>query len=166
MILIAIAHTCTLTYVNDIIINSCISLSRRGSYTPCVFLTFGPMITTLLLLTLSCFVSWTHQAPLGTVYGTIGDESRIMRAAGPRSAFTCDACKGIMTVVQALLDNGAVREDIEKFAVYFCESLHIEDRNVCSTIVPLFSVRRLIRTVSRAVCHYVCSCVWPWVRPS
>ena len=83
-----------------------------------------------LLLTLSCFVSWTHQAPLG------GGGYKL----GQKSSLTCDACKGVVAVIQILLDGGAVREDIEKFAVYFCERLNIEDRNVCSSIVPLFSV--------------------------
>ena len=97
------------------------------------------MILTLLVA-LSCFASLTHQAPLGAgQFGLLGDEDGAK--LGQKSALTCDTCKVVVALLQALLDSGGVREDVEKVAVYFCETFHIEDRNVCSTIVPLFSVR-------------------------
>ena len=96
------------------------------------------MILTLLV-TLSFSVSLTNQAPLAGQHGSLGDEA-VAKQIGQKSALTCDTCKVVVAVVQALLDVGGLREDIEKVAVYFCETFHIEDRNVCSSIIPLFSV--------------------------
>ena len=95
------------------------------------------MILTLLV-TLSFSVSLTNQAPLAGQHGSLGDEA-VAKQIGQKSALTCDTCKVVVAVVQALLDVGGLREDIEKVAVYFCETFHIEDRNVCSSIIPLFS---------------------------
>lgn len=94
------------------------------------------MIATLLIA-LFCLVSSTHPAPLNGQYEPIDEEGDTK--LGQKSTLTCDTCKVVASVMQVLLDSGGVREDIEKVVIYFCETFHIEDRNVCSTIIPLFS---------------------------
>lgn len=54
---------------------------------------------------------------------------------------TCDVCKVLVALVQELWDLNKTKDEVASVVEFFCEELKIEDRNVCSAIVPEFKVR-------------------------
>ncbi|EFA80626.1 saposin B domain-containing protein [Heterostelium album PN500] len=54
------------------------------------------------------------------------------------SAVTCDLCSTLVTSLQDLSESGKNADEIIKFAIDFCTLFHIEKKNVCEGIIPLF----------------------------
>ena len=64
-------------------------------------------------------------------------------SAGSLSSFTCETCKVLFAAVRWFFDKGFVQDDIVKLITDICIDLDIEDRTVCTGIVPLFKVSRV-----------------------
>jgi len=55
----------------------------------------------------------------------------------------CDACVLVVDAIQSLARENKTEEEILKTATFLCEKLKIQDKLVCTGIVPEFRVRGL-----------------------
>ncbi len=56
------------------------------------------------------------------------------------SPIECDICEGVVAVAQDLFESNKTEDEVAEFITNVCIVLKIEDRNVCSLVIPEFKV--------------------------
>lgn len=87
-----------------------------------------------LFVLLTAVFTLTASAPLKE------GQKLLKRKFAGASGFTCDACKVVVNLLQELFAQNASEDEVAKIVISVCIDLKIEDKNVCTLIVPTFRV--------------------------
>ncbi len=60
--------------------------------------------------------------------------------SGVKASIDCDVCKVVVSVAQDMFESNKTEDEVAKLITTICIDLHIEDRNVCSLVIPEFKV--------------------------
>ena len=70
-----------------------------------------------------------------------------MQPKGEGSVLTCDLCKTIADILQDMFAQNKTEDEVADVATKICIDFHIQDRNVCTLVIPEFKVQQ--QTVPR-----------------
>jgi len=65
---------------------------------------------------------------------------RLKVQGGILSGLTCDVCKAVVDIIDELYSQSKTEDEIVSVLTTFCIDFKIEDRNVCSLVIPEFKV--------------------------
>ncbi len=93
------------------------------------------LIVSALIMIVACLDFGVISAPAqGELYQTKGTLGNVGMNV------LCDACETVASTLQKLVETGVSETIIAKTAVALCDEFNIEDKYICSTIVPEFKV--------------------------
>lgn len=67
----------------------------------------------------------------------------ILASDTPASSILCDLCKLVVPEIKSIFESNASEDEVAKLLTDVCIDFKIEDRNVCSSIVPEFRIEVL-----------------------
>ena len=116
------------------------------------------LTTTSLTALILCVSSGVLSLPL-TLNQKLASEiypSSNIQALG--TSIFCDTCEWLVDKLQKMFESNVSEDLIAKAIIEFCELFKIEDKYICSTIVPEFKVRVQIVVVAPPPMKCFCNC--------
>jgi len=99
---------------------------------------------TYVTLVLNLLVLWTVLQCTAILISDRWDVDKLYKelhdVSKERIDVECDACALVVDAIQELVRSNTTEEEVVKTATYLCEKLQIQDKLVCSGIVPEFRV--------------------------